>query len=72
MNRAERQQRIIELRAELKRLEAEDAADDSAIQDLRKDCAEMKANGQLLDAIKHYRNKAGVSLVEAKDIVTNL
>jgi ribosomal protein L7/L12 len=64
----ERQQRIAELRAELFRLQAEEAREAVAATDgtLRAECLEMLHRELPVTAVKHYRNRTGCTLREAK------
>ena len=73
MNAYERRARITELQQELSRLLREEYELTSASAQLVLDeCRALKKEGRMVEAIKHYRNRAGSSLRDAKNVVDGL
>lgn len=75
--RAWRTRRINELRSELQVLIDEEAADHTRgtkvdLPGLKAECLQMKKDGKLIGAIKHFRAHTGLGLREAKDAVEAL
>ncbi|MEJ6003742.1 hypothetical protein [Paucibacter soli] len=70
-----RRDRIAELRAELGALLDEEAQDGSPKVDLaalREECRKLKAIGDYMPAIKLYRARTGLSLIEAREVIDGL
>lgn len=73
MTSNERRKRIVELQQELGRLLREEHLFmDRSLQPIMDACRAMKTEGRNVEAIKFYRQHAGVSLREAKYVVDAL
>ena len=71
--RAARATRIKELRAELAELLFEEAQEVcKEMTSLEAECIQLVEDGRLIDAVKLYRHKTGLTLMESKDMVEGL